>query len=632
MDRAGFAAEAIYASAEAREDFEHALELWDQVPDAAARAPLDRVELLMRAASTPKARRRRARWPTSRSHRAGRRRRPTRREPACSTNGSVIQLGPSRSATTVAAYQEAVRLVPAEPPSAARAWVLSGLGRCYRSRPPSGRVALSGEEALLSHGQPAPGTSRPGRSSLGRPWCSWVMSRLACDLRRAREVASELGDVPEVARALTWLIAALHEAGRASEAVAASLEVEAFATRHGLRSRWGAGALERGAWALFGLGRWDEAVEMLGRAQSHELPGLNYLVVEAALLMVETLRGEFENARRRVTGMRLGAEKYPDPVVTSALAEFALWQGHPGDARAAITLSVASPDSQARYIGFALRAGIRAEVDIAEVARSRAAETELADCRARGAVLMERMRQAHAEVRARLPGALPRVDALLVACEAELTRLEGMSDPDRWASTAVAWTKSESQYQIAYARMREGEAILARQRDRPRAARALKEAWAIADRLGALPLAGVIETLAGRANIALESRTAGPVVEESRRTTRAPEGGRLPRDPSGLTRREREVLLLVAAGRSDGEIAEELFISKKTASFHVAMIKGKLGARSRVEIATDAIGLGLIRGAGVASDLTRGPQAQCWATPPRGGGSGGTPTANGARA
>ena len=68
----------------------------------------------------------------------------------------------------------------------------------------------------------------------------------------------------------------------------------------------------------------------------------------------------------------------------------------------------------------------------------------------------------------------------------------------------------------------------------------------------------------------------------------------MPRGRYDLTPREREVLVLVAAGRSDGEIAEALFISKKTASFHVAMIKGKLGARSRVEIATDAIGLGVI--------------------------------------
>jgi DNA-binding CsgD family transcriptional regulator len=52
-----------------------------------------------------------------------------------------------------------------------------------------------------------------------------------------------------------------------------------------------------------------------------------------------------------------------------------------------------------------------------------------------------------------------------------------------------------------------------------------------------------------------------------------------------LTPREREVLALVAAGRSDGDIAKALFISKKTASVHVASIKGKLGAESRVEIA-----------------------------------------------
>lgn len=60
-----------------------------------------------------------------------------------------------------------------------------------------------------------------------------------------------------------------------------------------------------------------------------------------------------------------------------------------------------------------------------------------------------------------------------------------------------------------------------------------------------------------------------------------------------LTAREREVLDLVVAGRTDGEIAEALFISPKTASVHVANIKGKLGAGSRVEIATLAMLRGL---------------------------------------
>ena len=64
---------------------------------------------------------------------------------------------------------------------------------------------------------------------------------------------------------------------------------------------------------------------------------------------------------------------------------------------------------------------------------------------------------------------------------------------------------------------------------------------------------------------------------------------------ASLTVREREVLGLLAAGRTDGEIAAELFISKKTASVHVANIKGKLGATSRVEMAVLAARLDLVR-------------------------------------
>ena len=63
---------------------------------------------------------------------------------------------------------------------------------------------------------------------------------------------------------------------------------------------------------------------------------------------------------------------------------------------------------------------------------------------------------------------------------------------------------------------------------------------------------------------------------------------------ASLSAREREVIGLVAAGHSDGEIASELFISKKTASVHVANIKGKLGASSRVEIAMLAAKLHLV--------------------------------------
>lgn len=68
---------------------------------------------------------------------------------------------------------------------------------------------------------------------------------------------------------------------------------------------------------------------------------------------------------------------------------------------------------------------------------------------------------------------------------------------------------------------------------------------------------------------------------------------------SELSPREREVLAHVAAGRSDGEIASELFISRKTASVHVANIKSKLGASSRVEIAMLAVRLGILDAAAV---------------------------------
>jgi predicted ATPase/DNA-binding CsgD family transcriptional regulator len=66
------------------------------------------------------------------------------------------------------------------------------------------------------------------------------------------------------------------------------------------------------------------------------------------------------------------------------------------------------------------------------------------------------------------------------------------------------------------------------------------------------------------------------------------------RDRHGLTRREVEVLALLVQGFGDREIAETLFISPKTASVHIASIKDKLGAGSRVEIVTNAVRTGLV--------------------------------------
>jgi DNA-binding NarL/FixJ family response regulator len=98
----------------------------------------------------------------------------------------------------------------------------------------------------------------------------------------------------------------------------------------------------------------------------------------------------------------------------------------------------------------------------------------------------------------------------------------------------------------------------------------------IAARLGAKPLRAAAEQLAQRAGIELQTGSDGV-------TTPAAED---PLAKLNLTAREREVLLLLASGHSNPQIAQELFISPKTASVHVSNIFAKLGVSSRVEAAT----------------------------------------------
>lgn len=62
---------------------------------------------------------------------------------------------------------------------------------------------------------------------------------------------------------------------------------------------------------------------------------------------------------------------------------------------------------------------------------------------------------------------------------------------------------------------------------------------------------------------------------------------------AGLTRRELDVLRLLAEGRSNQEIAAELFISPHTVTSHVAGIMNKLGVESRTAAATWAVRHGI---------------------------------------
>jgi DNA-binding NarL/FixJ family response regulator len=102
------------------------------------------------------------------------------------------------------------------------------------------------------------------------------------------------------------------------------------------------------------------------------------------------------------------------------------------------------------------------------------------------------------------------------------------------------------------------------------------DAFAAAWQAGAtLPVAAVVSEALATADLLLASAAPEP-------------GSPLP----GLTPRERDVLRLLTDGLSDREIAAALFISPRTAGYHVSNLLGKLGVESRTAAAALALRLG----------------------------------------
>jgi DNA-binding CsgD family transcriptional regulator len=247
-----------------------------------------------------------------------------------------------------------------------------------------------------------------------------------------------------------------------------------------------------------------------------------------------------------------------------------MWQVH--DELVSTLSRVWTPAFQARVRLSALVLGQLASAAAGRPAAERAALTERAD------ELLAAVDAVARRIRGRPRGWGPEGTAWSTRARAEHLRLQwaaGVATPPledllgAWTQTVAAfgelghaYERARSQARLAAVLQAAGETATARQQ--------ADQARAVARRLGARPLLAELDRL---------GRSPAPVT------------GR----PSGdLTAREREILGLVAEGRSNGEIGKALFISTKTVSVHVSHILAKLGAAGRTEAAAIARREGLV--------------------------------------
>lgn len=583
---AGVAADQAHAPSAAAVQYERALRLWTDAPTAVAELGLDRVDLLERAA--------RAESGTT-SARA-----IDHITEAIGLIDSLVdpvgtgllyeRLGRYRwiardGAGAMDAYLEAMRLVPPEPPTAARARVTAGLAQMlmilarFEESVPICQEALaaarvSGAREIEAH----------ALNSLGQDiaYLGEVDAGLAM-LRESLAVAKEIGSAEDAARAYVNLLDTLKVAARFDEAIGLVEEAFAYCHGHGLTALYGVAALTYGAWAAHRSGRWADCARLLDRARLHPADGQAEAdaLIFGALLQVGT--GAFELARSGLVAARRLLEGAIDTQLiapfTEAEAELELWTGDPAAARRAIAAGVPRVErpigANISRIGPLYALGVRAAAD-SLVARRTKKEDRVADAiRDEGNRYLALMAEAHAQIATRWPSLVGLAVPYLRLCEAEATRLGGRPEPDAWNAAADALAGLGLRYPGAYARWREGQAILLQRRGKARARAPLHDAAEIARELGAQPLGAALAEVVERAGLELHEASRGERDGLAQRF--------------GLTRREQEVLNLLVVGRTNRQIAGELFISEKTAGAHVSNVLGKLGVASRTEAASLAL-------------------------------------------
>ncbi len=576
---AGRTAARIAAFPEAQRHFEYALDIWDRISDAGACAGMDRIDLTLRAADAANlsADRERAialaRDAISRLD-AGRE--PVRAALAQERLGRYLWLV-GREDEAAAACREAVATLPADPPSAERARVvaaegqllmLSGHARDSIARCEEALVVARavGARAVQGHALNTLGASR---SSVGEHEAGE-----AC-LREALAIAIELELFDDIGRAYVNLSDCIDQAGRIDEAARIALDGFEASRSLGLGTGYRAMLLGEAAHRMFRIGRWGDAEQLANQALALRAGGIVEGSAQATIAQIADARGDPGAAQDGLARARAAnASAMWTAPVDAAVAELELSAGRPAAARDVVARGLArSEDEEMPFFTARLHwIGLRAEADLAEAARAESRDAPERDARARAADLTERI----AGQVATTPGT-PAPELLLYAalCAAELTRAVDTPDPAAWDAPIGRADALGIPAAGAYARWRRAEASLALGQ-RHAAIEPLRAAAAAAARLGARPLLEQIHILARRGRVELGDATDEEVA-----------------DSLDLTERERDVLRLVAAGRTNREIGAELYMSPKTASVHVSRILRKLNARGRVEAAAIAHRRGL---------------------------------------
>ncbi len=329
----------------------------------------------------------------------------------------------------------------------------------------------------------------------------------------------------------------------------------------------------------YARGDWDEseaASEPPGRRVSNTVSAR--LAAVGSHVMVG--RGKLAEAARLAADLR--SEWHRDFQIGSAMgsasAELAFWQGRPEEGVAHVREALEWAErvgGQWMLVGIRLGAlGAALCAELAERAARRREDSERQAAVAEGERLVAHARDTARYGRPRTGRLGPEGMAWLARGEAELSRLTGDSSPRLWRAAVEAFGYG-AVYEQAVCRWRLAEALL-RTDERDAAATELRAAAEVAERLGARPLHDAVRRLARRARVALGD---GPAPRETL-------------DP--FTPRERSVLGLVALGRTNRQVGEELYISEKTVSVHLSRIMAKLGATRRAEAVAIAYDKGLL--------------------------------------